>query len=192
MLIVLVGPTMSGKTTLMNELVKDERVEKLITHTTRPMRVEEVDGVDYFFHKTIVNSRNTLALREYKAINNDNKKEKWLYWINKKDIKRDKTQVVVLDPKGVEDLQKTIKDIHIVLLNPDPRVIDSRIKHSSRSGENINETNRRLNSDLVEIALWEARFNKSGSESPFTMLIGDNLQNNKEFVLKEVFGDDRN
>lgn len=191
MLIVLVGPTMSGKTTLMNELVKDERVEKLITHTTRPMRVGEVDGVDYFFHKSYINSRNSLALREYEAINNDNKKEKWSYWINKKDIKRDKTQVVVLDPKGVEDLQKTIKDIHIVLLNPDPRVIDSRIKHSSRSGENINETNRRLNSDLVEIALWERRFKLNGDKSPFTMLIGDNLRNNKKFVLKEVFGDGR-
>lgn len=190
MLIVLVGPTMSGKTTLMNELVKDERVEKLITHTTRPMRVKEVNGVDYFFHKSYINSRNTLALREYEAINNDNKKEKWSYWINKKDIKKDKTQVVVLDPKGVEDIQKTFKNIHIILLNPKPKVIDMRIKHSSRSNENINETNRRLDSDLIEIALWERRLRLNEDKTPFTMLTGDNLQNNKKFVLKEVFGDD--
>lgn len=190
MLIILVGPTMSGKTTLMNELVKDERVEKLITHTTRPMRKGEVNGEDYFFHNSCINSRNTLALREYEAINNENKKEKWSYWINKKDIKKDKTQVIVLDPKGVEDIQKTEKNIHIILLNPDPRVIDSRIKHSDRSGENINETRRRLNSDLVEIALWERRLRLSGNNVPFTLLIGDNLKNNKKFVLKEVFGND--
>lgn len=48
MIITITGPTCSGKTTLENALVK-LGVGKTISHTTRLMRVSEVDGQDYHF-----------------------------------------------------------------------------------------------------------------------------------------------
>lgn len=48
-LIVISGPTASGKSTLWRRLVDDHGVEFSVSATTRPMRSGEVDGRDYRF-----------------------------------------------------------------------------------------------------------------------------------------------
>lgn len=48
-LIIIVGPTGSGKTTIGQYLKQTYHIQPVITHTTRPKRVNEVDGVDYYF-----------------------------------------------------------------------------------------------------------------------------------------------
>lgn len=47
-IIVLVGASGSGKTTVGNELTK-HGIIKLVTTTTRPPREGEVEGIDYYF-----------------------------------------------------------------------------------------------------------------------------------------------
>ena len=48
--IVIVGPTASGKTVLIAEMLKRlPNAARLVTTTTRPPRPGEKDGVDYFF-----------------------------------------------------------------------------------------------------------------------------------------------
>ncbi|TGD20183.1 nucleoside/nucleotide kinase family protein [Levilactobacillus suantsaiihabitans] len=47
--LVITGATGTGKTTVQNYLVSHYPVTKVITHTTRPPRQGEVDGVDYYF-----------------------------------------------------------------------------------------------------------------------------------------------
>lgn len=47
-IIVLVGASGSGKTTVGNELTK-HGIVKLVTTTTRPPREDEVEGIDYYF-----------------------------------------------------------------------------------------------------------------------------------------------
>ena len=48
-MIVLAGASASGKTEVAKELAKKYGITKVITTTTRNMRVGEVDGRDYFF-----------------------------------------------------------------------------------------------------------------------------------------------
>lgn len=48
MIYILTGPSGAGKTTLGKEL-KKHRIPEVVSHTTRPMRVGEIDGVDYNF-----------------------------------------------------------------------------------------------------------------------------------------------
>ena len=48
-MIILVGASASGKTEIANILIKKYGYEKMVTATTRPMRVNEVNKVDYFF-----------------------------------------------------------------------------------------------------------------------------------------------
>jgi guanylate kinase len=50
-ILVFIGESGSGKTTLVTELTKryPEKFKKVVTCTSRPMRVGEVDGVDYNF-----------------------------------------------------------------------------------------------------------------------------------------------
>lgn len=45
---VLLGPSGSGKTTVGNYL-KELHIPEIVTHTTRPMRKGEIEGVSYYF-----------------------------------------------------------------------------------------------------------------------------------------------
>tara|TARA_R110000868_G_scaffold411786_1_gene710647 strand:- start:29965 stop:30579 length:615 start_codon:yes stop_codon:yes gene_type:complete len=53
-IVVLSGPTASGKTTIVNRLMQETPVKliKAISATTRPRRKGEVDGKDYYFLTT--------------------------------------------------------------------------------------------------------------------------------------------
>lgn len=49
-LFIITAPSGAGKTTLVNELVKhEENLRVSVSHTTRPARSGEQDGVDYYF-----------------------------------------------------------------------------------------------------------------------------------------------
>ncbi|MFA6844029.1 MAG: hypothetical protein WCR33_06495 [Bacilli bacterium] len=52
-MIVLTGPSASGKTSIVIKLVKNYGYSKVITTTTRSPRVGEMDGVDYHFVSVI-------------------------------------------------------------------------------------------------------------------------------------------
>lgn len=47
--VIISGPSGCGKTTICQELVKDPRVRKSISVTTRPLRPQEKEGRDYYF-----------------------------------------------------------------------------------------------------------------------------------------------
>ncbi|WP_461225882.1 guanylate kinase [Lacticaseibacillus suihuaensis] len=48
-LIVITGATGTGKTTVSRYLQATYNIQRVMTHTTRPKRIGEVDGVDYHF-----------------------------------------------------------------------------------------------------------------------------------------------
>jgi len=49
-LTIIMGPTFSGKTTLLkNILTNNKNFQQLITNTTRPKRANEKNGIDYYF-----------------------------------------------------------------------------------------------------------------------------------------------
>lgn len=47
--VVIAGPTAAGKDTLMRQLAAETGKKPLVSHTTRPMRPGERDGIDYYF-----------------------------------------------------------------------------------------------------------------------------------------------
>ncbi len=50
LIFVISSPTGVGKTTICNtEIDRNEKIGRVITHTTRPPREKEVDGKDYYF-----------------------------------------------------------------------------------------------------------------------------------------------
>ena len=48
-MVVLSSPSGAGKTTLVKLISKNRNFFKSISHTTRPPRTNEANGVDYFF-----------------------------------------------------------------------------------------------------------------------------------------------
>ncbi|GEN49139.1 guanylate kinase [Ligilactobacillus pobuzihii] len=47
--VVITGAPGTGKTTVRNYLTQKYSMSKILTHTTRPKRQGEIDGVDYYF-----------------------------------------------------------------------------------------------------------------------------------------------
>ena len=49
MIIIFSGPSGVGKSTIINELIKEQELYFSISHTTREKRHNEIEGQDYFF-----------------------------------------------------------------------------------------------------------------------------------------------
>ena len=94
-MIVLAGASASGKTEVAKELAKKYGITKVITTTTREMRVNEVNGRDYFFVSKEEFERMVQDGRfvEYTFFNDN------LYGSTKDQISPNKC--VVIDPAGL-------------------------------------------------------------------------------------------
>ena len=104
-MIILVGASASGKTEIANILIKKYGYEKMVTATTRPMRVNEVNKVDYFLlteeeFKVKEENKEFLETIEYNGYH---------YGSIKKEVKPNR--VIILEPNGVNTFYKISYDI---------------------------------------------------------------------------------
>ena len=115
MIIVLLGASGSGKSTIENELATHHGFEKIISYTTRQPRNGEVNGKDYYFtdNNSFAAMINTGILAEY-----DEYSQGRLYGTLKSDY-ADGNKVVVLTPNGLRSLKQNCPNDNIftVLVN---------------------------------------------------------------------------
>lgn len=71
----IMGKSSSGKDTVFRELLKKRELnlEKIVLYTTRPLREDEKDGIDYYFVNQEIlekmeNAGRVIELREYQTI----------------------------------------------------------------------------------------------------------------------------
>ena len=94
-MIVLAGASASGKTEVAKELAKKYGITKVITTTTRSMRVGETNGKDYFF---VSKEKFELMLQEGRFVEHTLYNEN-LYGSTKDQIMPNRC--VVIDPAGL-------------------------------------------------------------------------------------------
>lgn len=137
-MIVLIGESASGKSTIEKELVK-KGYKKIISYTTRPIRKNEIDGIDYHYI-SVDEFKNKLSNGFFaeNTIYND-----WYYGIAKQDCIDD--AVVVVEPYGFRQLIK-LEDLHIIsfYIKVDER---ERLIRMVKRGDNLLEVFRRIFSD---------------------------------------------
>lgn len=139
-MIVLVGESASGKSSIEKYLVDNYGYKKIVSYTTRQPRDGEVNGVDYHFIDRSQFRR--LKLQGFfaeTATYND-----WYYGVAKKDCTNDK--VAVLTPHGLRQISK-LNDIDITSFYINVPRRDRLIKILQR-GDNIEESYRRNVSDV--------------------------------------------
>lgn len=141
-MIVLVGGSCSGKTTLAEYIAEKTDFEKLITCTTRPIRPNEKDGVDYMF----------LSVAKFYEMEHKNefletaKYNNWHYGTPKTPFLANK--IAVLSPPGLRKLKQRTdlsEPITSIYLNVSRR---SRLLKALRRGDDIEEAYRRSVSDV--------------------------------------------
>lgn len=171
-MIVLLGGSASGKSSIAKYITDHSDYEKIVTCTTRPIREGEVDGVDYHF----------LSEDEFKQKKNNNEfletavYNGWFYGSLTKDYTDNKT--TILTPSGLRNLKRKgafKAHFHSYYISVNRR---NRIIMGLKRGDDIEEVYRRSLSDIgmfdgieseVDIVINNENYEKSISE------IGDRI-----------------
>lgn len=142
MIFAIMGHTGSGKTTLANELNEKFDVPVITTHTDRPMRDGEVDGVDYHFKEIgEITPDKYVCIREFWTVYRD---EPFVYGLLKEDIEKFKHCVIVVDPRGYKSLVDMFPLVSGFVLDVPKETLKERL---IARGDDINEFYRRYESD---------------------------------------------
>ena len=139
-MIVLVGESASGKSSIEKYFVDNYGYNKIVSYTTRPPRDGEINGVDYHF----IDKSQFRRLKEQDFFAETAVYRDWYYGVAKKDCTDDK--VAVLTPHGLRQVSK-IKDINVTSFYINVPRRDRLIKILQR-GDDIEESYRRNLSDV--------------------------------------------
>lgn len=192
MIIVLLGASGSGKSTIENILSNEFGYEKIISYTTRNQRQGEVNGKDYYF---INNDAFNDALRKGLFAEHDEYSQGRMYGTLKSDYQRD-NKVAVLTPNGLRQLKKNCphEDIYSVYVDSN---LGTRVKrYIDRCGVNDfnfddkNEIAARVERDFSMFLGIdkEVNFVISNNEGTDVFKIAEEIHNNcKEIMKKEAF-----
>lgn len=142
MIFAIMGHTGSGKTTLANELNEKFNIPVITTHTDRPMRDGEVDGIDYHFKEIgEITPDKYVCIREFWTVYRD---EPFVYGLLKEDIEKFKHCVIVVDPRGYKSLVDMFPLVSGFVLDIPKETLKERL---IARGDDINEFYRRYESD---------------------------------------------
>lgn len=164
-MIVLVGESASGKSSIERYLVDNYGYNKVISYTTRQSRPNEVDGIDYHFVSVdeFLNLKEQGFFAETAVYNN------WYYGTAKEDCTDDK--IAVLTPHGLRQISK-VDGINVLSFYINVPRRDRLIKILQR-GDDIEEAYRRSLSDVgqfdgiedeVNYIIYNAQYHKSIKE----------------------------
>lgn len=133
-MIVLVGKSGSGKTTIEKELCKSG-YEKIVTYTTRPKRDGEINSIDYHF----ITEEQFISLKNEKYFAATSEHDGYYYAVAGKDCKGNK--VVSIVPDGVRQLKE--KNIKFTSFYLEVSIIIRYVRMKKR-GDSLSSILRRL------------------------------------------------
>ncbi|HPM07636.1 MAG: AAA family ATPase [Bacilli bacterium] len=143
-MIILVGASASGKTEIAKILARKYGIAKAITHTTRPMRDGEKDGLDYFFVSK-EDFQKLLAENFFveMTLYNEN-----YYGCSKSQVSDNRA--VIVDPNGLKAFQK-LNDASVIsfLVVADEEV---RYQRMLTRGDKKENAIKRINNDRVDFS----------------------------------------
>ena len=140
-MLILVGPSASGKTEAVKLLISKYNMKKLVTYTSRNMRPNEVQGVDYHFISVEDFEKKIKEdfFIEYVNYNGN------YYGTSKEGLDSDK--VVILEPTGLKHYLEVAKDLVKICYLRCPKEI--RYQRMVVRGDSEEVINKRIDSDDV-------------------------------------------
>lgn len=155
---IIIGKSLSGKTTLLNKVInnRSNAVTQLVTTTTRPKRSEETGKEYHFIKQEEYNPKKAIAPRVYKVANQ--KENYWTYFLSTDELKafeenpQYQNAIMIIDYQGYLDLEKYIDrhtelSIQGIYLNVDLITRLNRYLSTERKNDDAKETLRRLYKD---------------------------------------------
>lgn len=166
-MLILLGESASGKSSIAQYLVNQYDFKNIITYTTRQPREGEKDGVDYYF----ISEEQFLKYQAEGFFAETAMYRGWYYGSAKKDYMQESDKVVaVLTPHGLRQIKKNGLEVFSTYIAVPRR--DRLIKILER-GDDIEESYRRNLSDVgqfdgiideVDLTVANENYNKSIKE----------------------------
>ena len=148
LLIIISSPSGTGKTSVCKKIIKhDKRVKLSVSHTTRPPRDNEINGVDYFFisNEKFNNKILDLGFLEYAKVFGN------YYGTSKNNVEdilsRDYDVLFDIDWQGAAQILKSnlAKIVTIFLVPPSKEVVLERLeKRSKETGDDYESIKKRM------------------------------------------------
>ena len=140
----IVGNTLSGKSTLVRDLVTSTGIKQVVTYTTRPMRKGERDGIDYhFITSEEMDKPEFFGRRDFYTVYRE---EPYSYAMSKDDVFPFEDKILILDSAGVRALKDEIGYENVVTVFIDAP-IDLLVERGRLRGDSAEEVQRRLHVD---------------------------------------------
>lgn len=137
MLIILSGPSGSGKDTILAPLAKREQnVQLSISMTTRKARVGEIDGVHYYFvdraeFEEKIADNDILEYAEYSGNYYGTPKAPVDMWLDE-----GKNVILKIEVKGAENIRRIYPDaVSIFILPPSMQILEERLRNRESETE---------------------------------------------------------
>ena len=179
MIIVLCGPSCSGKSTIEKELGQ-YGYKKIVSYTTRERRKNETDGVDYHFIKN-ESFRNMLNRSEFAEY--DSYSQERFYGTKSSDYHSPGDKVVVLTPEGIRQLKQNLPGLNYIVVYVTADLGTRIIRYIERCGINSftfddkNEICARVERDYAMFR---------GIEREATLVIENNLCDSTKDLAKQI------
>ena len=135
MILIITGPSGVGKNTIINALSKKIDFNFSISHTTRPKRVSEINGKDYFFitddeFKKMIKDNEFVEFEEYGD---------YKYGTSKSELQQDGLIILDLEVNGATKLLSNNPDFVSLFIDIDDNELINRLKNRGHNLEFINK-----------------------------------------------------
>lgn len=141
----LIGHSASGKSSIERSLT-EEGYDRIISHTTRPMRYKEENGVDYFY----VSEEEFADLKNTGFFSETAQYREWNYGMSLSGVDyENKDYIAVVTVHGYAELLKEVgkENIVSIFVTADERL---RMHRLLDRGDDIDEIMRRIKNDRID------------------------------------------
>src|SRR5699024_9684004 len=144
LLYIVTGATNSGKTTLVDNIVTATGIKKIVTYTNRDIRDGERDNIDYNFIDTKQFDNEDFVCK--RVFYTKNRKEPYIYAVNKDDLLPFEDSILIIDPLGVREIKDYLGKDFVTTIYLDVYE-ETIIEREQRRGDGKEEIQRRLTTD---------------------------------------------
>ena len=133
MILIITGPSGVGKNTIIDALSKKLDFNFSVSHTTRPKRVSEVNGKDYYFisneeFQNMINNNELVEFEEYGD---------FAYGTSRKELNQDGLVILDLEVNGATKLLNNNNDFIGLFIDIDDKELINRLKNRGHNSEFI-------------------------------------------------------
>ena len=153
----IVGMSGSGKTTILDGLIdyfikfSDANIKRLVYHTTRKKRPNEIDGSDYVFDDKIPEEDKIVEIRGYKKHDEGTV----YYYTTYDDIKDDKVDAYICAASMIQTLRyiDQLENVHVICLKSPVKDRIYRALSRANSNDQCLEVCRRMLEEREEFGM---------------------------------------